>query len=127
MSEGWNADYEKGLGYLSRLLSLDRDNTRLLTALVEICTEWFLDCYNNQDFPRLWQGVERYTPLAKEKAVTEQELDNAVQANLAAKAKVEAARAGVETSKAAAQTELRKSVNSATASSMWSLVSTYLS
>jgi RND family efflux transporter MFP subunit len=45
--------------------------------------------------------VERYTPLAKQKAVTDQELDNAVQANHAAKAQVEAARAGVETAKAA--------------------------
>jgi tetratricopeptide (TPR) repeat protein len=68
IADGWNADYEKGLGYLSRLLSLDRDNVRLLTALVEICTEWFLDCYNNQDFPRLWQGVERYTPFAAQLA-----------------------------------------------------------
>jgi membrane fusion protein (multidrug efflux system) len=45
--------------------------------------------------------VERYTPLAKEKAVTNQELDNAVQANLAAQAQVKAANAGVETAKAA--------------------------
>ena len=45
--------------------------------------------------------VNRYTPLAKEKAITEQELDNAVQANLAAKAEVAAARARVETAKAA--------------------------
>jgi membrane fusion protein (multidrug efflux system) len=45
--------------------------------------------------------VNRYTPLAKEKAVTEQELDNSIQANLAAKAKVEASRAAVETAKAA--------------------------
>src|SRR5499433_3495622 len=45
--------------------------------------------------------VDRYTPLAKQKAVTDQELDNAVQANHAAKAQVEAARAGVETAKAA--------------------------
>src|SRR5262245_57283541 len=45
--------------------------------------------------------VDRYTPLAKQKAITDQEFDNAVQANLAAKAKVEAARAGVETAKAA--------------------------
>ena len=37
--------------------------------------------------------VNRYTPLAKEKAITEQELDNAVQANLAAKAQVKAASA----------------------------------
>src|SRR5262252_3521570 len=45
--------------------------------------------------------VDRYTPLAKQKAVTDQELDNAVQANHAAKAQVEAARAGVETARAA--------------------------
>jgi membrane fusion protein (multidrug efflux system) len=44
--------------------------------------------------------VNRYTPLAKEKAVTEQDLDNAVQANLAAKALVQAANAGIETAKA---------------------------
>jgi len=45
--------------------------------------------------------VKRYTPLAKAGAVTEQELDNAVQANLATKAEVAAARAKVETAKAA--------------------------
>jgi RND family efflux transporter MFP subunit len=45
--------------------------------------------------------VDRYAPLAKQKAITDQEFDNAVQANLAAKAQVEAARAGVETAKAA--------------------------
>jgi RND family efflux transporter MFP subunit len=45
--------------------------------------------------------VDRYTPLAKEKAVTAQELDNAVQANVAAKAQVKAANAGVETAKSA--------------------------
>jgi RND family efflux transporter MFP subunit len=44
--------------------------------------------------------VNRLTPLAKERAVSEQELDNAMQANLAAKAKVEAAQAGVETANA---------------------------
>src|SRR5215467_8339335 len=45
--------------------------------------------------------VNRYIPLAKEKAITDQDLDNAVQANLAAKALVKAANAGVETAKAA--------------------------
>jgi len=45
--------------------------------------------------------VDRYTPLAKQKAITDQEFDNAVQANLAAKAQVESARAGIETAKAA--------------------------
>jgi RND family efflux transporter MFP subunit len=44
--------------------------------------------------------VNRYTPLAKAGGVTEQDLDNAVQANLAAKAEVEAAKAKVETGKA---------------------------
>ncbi|MBO0720213.1 MAG: efflux RND transporter periplasmic adaptor subunit [Blastocatellia bacterium] len=45
--------------------------------------------------------VDRYTPLARQNAITNQELDNAVQANLAAKADVKAATARVETSKAA--------------------------
>src|SRR5215510_2657194 len=45
--------------------------------------------------------VDRYTPLAKDKAVTDQELDNAVQANIAAKAQVKAANAGVETARSA--------------------------
>ena len=45
--------------------------------------------------------VNRYTPLAREKAVTDQELDNAVQANLAALAQVKASSAGIETAKAA--------------------------
>jgi RND family efflux transporter MFP subunit len=45
--------------------------------------------------------VDRFTPLAKQKAITDQEFDNAVQSNLAARAQVEATRAGVETAKAA--------------------------
>ena len=45
--------------------------------------------------------VDRYIPLAKAKAITEQELDNAVQANLAAKAQVKAGQAGVVSAKAA--------------------------
>src|SRR6266404_1319699 len=44
--------------------------------------------------------VNKYAPLAEQKAVTQQDLDNAVQANLVAKAQVEAARAGVETARA---------------------------
>jgi RND family efflux transporter MFP subunit len=45
--------------------------------------------------------VNRYTPLAQAKAITEQDLDNAVQANLAAKAGVEAANAVIVAAKAA--------------------------
>jgi membrane fusion protein, multidrug efflux system len=40
--------------------------------------------------------VKRYTPLAQEKAVSQEELDNAVQANLAAKAAVAADKAAME-------------------------------
>jgi membrane fusion protein, multidrug efflux system len=42
------------------------------------------------------QDVTRYTPLAAEGAISQQELDNAVQANRAAKAAVDSARAAVE-------------------------------
>jgi membrane fusion protein (multidrug efflux system) len=45
--------------------------------------------------------VDRYTPLAKQKAITDQELDNAVQSNIAAKAQVKAANAGVEMARSA--------------------------
>ncbi|HEY7314393.1 MAG TPA: hypothetical protein VH643_33905, partial [Gemmataceae bacterium] len=62
--EGWRADYEKGLSYLRRLLSLDRDNPRLLAALVEICNDWFLDLYHLSDPPGLRAQVERFTPFA---------------------------------------------------------------
>ena len=44
--------------------------------------------------------VNKYTPLLEQKAVTQQEFDNAVQANVVAKAQVEAAKAGVETTRA---------------------------
>jgi RND family efflux transporter MFP subunit len=44
--------------------------------------------------------VDKYTPLAKQQAVSEQDLDNATQYNLQAKAQVVAARAQVETARA---------------------------
>jgi hypothetical protein len=62
--EGWRADYEKGLSYLRRLLSLDRDNPRLLAALLEICNDWFLDLYHQSDPVGLRARVERFTPFA---------------------------------------------------------------
>ncbi|HSD11410.1 MAG TPA: efflux RND transporter periplasmic adaptor subunit [Candidatus Binatia bacterium] len=42
------------------------------------------------------QDVTRYTPLAAEKAISQEELDNAIQASRAAKAAVDSARAAVE-------------------------------
>jgi RND family efflux transporter MFP subunit len=44
--------------------------------------------------------VKRYTPLAKENAISQQELDDAIQSNLAAHAQVEANKAAIEGAKA---------------------------
>ena len=66
--EGWRADYGKGVSGLLRLLSLDRDNVRLLTAMVEICNDWFLDLYNAGDPRRLSEHVDRFTPFAAQLA-----------------------------------------------------------
>jgi RND family efflux transporter MFP subunit len=48
--------------------------------------------------------VDRYTPLAKEQAASQQDLDNAVQNNLAAKASVASAEAQIKTDEAALET-----------------------
>jgi hypothetical protein len=61
--EGWRANYERGLALSCRLLSLDRENVRLLTALVETCASWFIDLYNTQDWERLREQVKRFTPF----------------------------------------------------------------
>lgn len=47
--------------------------------------------------------VARYTPLAKQSAISQQELDDAVQANLAAKAQVEQMKAAIEGARAAVE------------------------
>jgi len=48
--------------------------------------------------------VDRYTPLAREQAASQQDLDNAVQNNLAAKATVATAQAQIKTAEAAVET-----------------------
>jgi membrane fusion protein (multidrug efflux system) len=44
--------------------------------------------------------VDRYTPLAQQQAITQQDLDNATQNNMAAQAQLQASRAQVETARA---------------------------
>src|SRR5215469_8519559 len=44
--------------------------------------------------------VTRYTPLAKESAISQQKLDDAIQANLAAKAQVDQGKAAIESARA---------------------------
>jgi len=48
--------------------------------------------------------VNRYTPLAREQAASQQDVDNAVQNNLAAKATVATAKAQIQTAEAAVET-----------------------
>lgn len=48
--------------------------------------------------------VDRYTPLAKAEAASQQDLDNAVQNNLAARANVETAKAQIQSAQAAIET-----------------------
>jgi len=48
--------------------------------------------------------VKRYIPLAKESAISQQELDDAIQANLAAKAQVQQERAAIESARAKMET-----------------------
>ncbi len=62
--EGCQTDYDRGLGHLRRLLSLDNENVRLLTAFVEICNEWFLDLYRVQAGSMLTDQVHRFVPFA---------------------------------------------------------------
>lgn len=59
--------------------------------------------------------VDRYTPLAQQQAITQQDLDNATQNNLAAKAQVQSATAQVATARAQI-TAANASVQSAKAS-----------
>jgi len=49
---------------------------------------------------RVQLDVDRYTPLAQQQAITQQDLDNATQNNTASKAQLQAARAQAETAKA---------------------------
>ena len=63
---------------------------------------------------RVQLDVDRYTPLAQQQAITQQDLDNATQNNMAAKAQLQAARAAVETARAQI-TAATAAVQSATA------------
>ena len=47
--------------------------------------------------------VDRYAPLAKQQAITQQDMDNATQNNVGARAQVQAAKAQIETARAQIQ------------------------
>jgi hypothetical protein len=63
---GWRSAYERGLAILRRLLSLARDNVRLLTAIITACVEWLTDLYNLGDYPAVREQASRHLPLASQ-------------------------------------------------------------
>jgi len=72
---------------------LTQGNSQLLQAQAQLA-----QAQANQVKTQL--DVNKYAPLAEQKAVTRQEYDNAIQANVVSKAEVEAAKAGVESARA---------------------------
>src|ERR1700749_4427827 len=77
--------------------SLDQAEGQLAQAKAQLATDEAVQGRNQLD-------VERYEPLAKEQAASQQDLDNAVQNNLAAKATVQTAQALIKTAQAAVET-----------------------
>jgi len=91
----FQASLEQAKGELAKAIGqLAQANSQLLQARAQL-----VQAEANQG--KTQNDVDRYTPLAKQNAVTQQDLDNAVHANLAALAQVKAAEAAVETAKAA--------------------------
>jgi membrane fusion protein (multidrug efflux system) len=77
--------------------ALDQAGGQLAQARAQLATAEAVQVRTQLD-------VEKYTPLAKQQAASQQDLDNSVQNNLAAKATVETARALIKTDEAAVET-----------------------
>jgi membrane fusion protein (multidrug efflux system) len=76
---------------------LDQAEGQLAQANAQLANAQALQLRNQLD-------VDRYTPLAKEQAASQQDLDNAIQNNLAAQATVATAKAQIQTAQAAVET-----------------------
>ena len=76
--------------------SLDEAKAQLATATAQLANAQAIQKRTELD-------VERYTPLAKEQAASQQDLDNSVQNNLAALATVATARAQIKSAEAAVE------------------------
>ena len=96
-----NGDLAKAQGQLGQVESqlaqaeanLAQANSQLIQAQAQLSQS-----QANQRKTQL--DVDKYTPLAAQRAVTQQDLDNAEQTNVAAKAQIDASKAGIETAKA---------------------------
>jgi RND family efflux transporter MFP subunit len=82
---------------------LSQANGQLAQAKAQLvqCQAQLVQAQANQRRTQL--DVDRYIPLARQQAITQQDLDNATQNNLSAQAQVEATKAQVETAKAQIQ------------------------
>jgi RND family efflux transporter MFP subunit len=76
---------------------LDQAEGQLAQANAQLVNAEALQLRNQLD-------VDRYTPLAKEQAASQQDLDNAIQNNLAAQATVATAKAQIQSAQAAVET-----------------------
>jgi len=76
---------------------LDQTEGQLAQAKAQLANAEAVQLRNQLD-------VDRYTPLAKEQAASQQDLDNAIQNNLAAKATVATAKAQIQSAQAAVET-----------------------
>jgi RND family efflux transporter MFP subunit len=76
---------------------LDQAEGQLAQAKAQLANAEAVQLRNQLD-------VERYTPLAKEQAASQQDLDNAIQNNLAAQATVATAKAQIQSAQAAVET-----------------------
>jgi len=96
-----NGDLAKSQGQLGQARSqLDQAQAQLAQANSQLLQAQSNLAVAEANQLKTQLDVNKFTPLAKQKAVTQQDLDNAVQANVAAKAQVAAAVAGIETAKA---------------------------
>jgi membrane fusion protein (multidrug efflux system) len=77
--------------------ALDQAEGQLAQARAQLATAQAIQVRTQLD-------VEKYTPLAKQQAASQQDLDNSVQNNLAAKATVQTAEALIKTDEAAVET-----------------------
>lgn len=77
--------------------ALDQAEGQLAQAKAQLATSEAIQVRTQLD-------VEKYTPLAKQQAASQQDLDNSVQNNLAAKATVQTAKALIKTDEAAVET-----------------------
>jgi len=82
---------------------LSQANGQLAQAKAQLVQSTAQLAQSDANQGRTQMDVDRYTPLAKQQAITQQDLDNAMQNNLSSKAQVEASRAQVATAKAQIQ------------------------